>query len=202
MNRRFVWILLAVFLSLCLPLVASSMAQTSTTAPSVLTRRVHFGGVARDLSRIPLTGVVGLTLARWGEQISGSALWVETQNVTADGNSHYTAFLRSRKPDGLPAEVFTSEQSRCLSVQVSGQPEQTRVLFVSAPYALKAGYSETLGGFPDSAFVLAASPQGSAALMPIARIATAHSSAEVGSAAASHANACSTTASELNDHVK
>jgi len=43
-----------------------------------------------------------------------------------------------------------------VGVQISGQAEQPRVLLVSAPYALKAGDAETIGGLPPSAFVLAA----------------------------------------------
>jgi hypothetical protein len=42
-------------------------------------------------------------------------------------------------------------------VAVEGQAEQPRVLLVSAPYALKAGDAETLGGLPASAFLLAGS---------------------------------------------
>jgi len=111
-----------------------------------------------------MTGVVGITFALYSEPTGGAALWLETQNVTADNNGHYTALLGSTKPEGLPAELFTSEQARWVGVQVSGQPEQPRVLLVSAPYALKAGDAETVGGLPPSAFVLAApSSSGSAA---------------------------------------
>lgn len=45
----------------------------------------------------------------------------------------------------------------------SGQVEQSRVLLVSAPYALKAGDAETVGGLPPSAFMLTAPYTGSAA---------------------------------------
>ena len=48
-------------------------------------------------------------------------------------------------------------------MQVSGQAEQPRVLLVSAPYALKAGDAETIGGLPPSAFLLAR-PQASQGL--------------------------------------
>jgi len=55
---------------------------------------------------------------------------------------------------------------------VQGQGEQPRVLLVSAPYALKAGDAETLGGLPLSAFLLAAPTSAStapaAATMPAA----------------------------------
>src|SRR4029077_12251658 len=43
----------------------------------------------------------------------------------------------------------------------SGQEEQRRVLLLSVPYALKAADSETLGGLPASAFVLAVPANGS-----------------------------------------
>jgi hypothetical protein len=133
-----------------------TFAQTSTQTTSALPRLVRFGGTAKDLNGSPLTGVVGITFALYSEQSGGAPLWLETQNVTADNNGHYTALLGSTKPDGLPAELFTSEQARWVGVQVSGQADQPRVLLVSAPYALKAGDAETIGGLPPSAFVLAA----------------------------------------------
>ena len=81
---------------------------------------------------------------------------LETQNVSPDRNGHYTAMLGSASSHGLPPEIFTAGEAHWLGVQVSGQAEQPRVLLVSAPYALKAGDAETLGGFPASAFMLAA----------------------------------------------
>ena len=69
--------------------------------------------------------------------------------------------MGTTKPEGLPANLFTSEQAHWVGVQVEGQPEQPRVLLVSSPYALKAGDAETIGGLPPSAFVLAAPAPGS-----------------------------------------
>jgi hypothetical protein len=144
------------FLSLVVSATPLTFAQTSTQTVSALPRLVRFGGTAKDLNGSPLTGVVGITFSLYTEQTGGAALWLETQNITADNNGHYTALLGSTKPDGLPADLFNSEQARWVGVQVSGQAEQPRVLLVSAPYALKAGDAETIGGFPPSAFVLAA----------------------------------------------
>lgn len=138
------------------------MAQTSAQTASELPRLVRFGGTVKDLNGSPLTGVVGVTFAFYSEQNGGAALWLETQNVTADSNGRYTALLGSMVPEGLPADLFTSEQARWVGVQVSGQAEQPRVLLASAPYALKAGDAETIGGLPPSAFVLANSSQGAA----------------------------------------
>jgi hypothetical protein len=153
MNRRFAS--LALCLSLCLPLVPLGFGQTPTETVSALPRLVRFGGTVKDLNGNRQTGVVGITFALYSEQTGGAALWIETQNVNADNNGHYTALLGSTKPDGLPAELFNSEQARWVGVQVSDQAEQPRALLVSAPYALKAGDAETIGGLPPSAFVMA-----------------------------------------------
>ncbi len=144
------------FLSLSLSLAQLAVAQTTTETASALPRLVRFGGTVKDLNGTPLTGVVGITFALYSEQTGGAALWLETQNITADSNGHYTVLLGSTKPDGLPTDLFTTEQARWVGVQVSGQAEQPRVLLVSAPYALKAGDAETVGGLPALAFVLAA----------------------------------------------
>ena len=136
----------------------AAAATTTTTVP----RLVRFSGTAKDLNGNPLTGVVGITFALYTEQTGGASLWLETQNVQADANGHYTALLGSTTTEGLPAEIFTSEQARWVGVQISGQAEQPRVLLVSAPYALKAGDAETVGGLPASAFVLANSAQAGA----------------------------------------
>jgi hypothetical protein len=144
------------FVSLVSLTVSQTSTQTSTQTASALPRLVRFGGTVKDLNGNPMTGVVGITFAFYSEKTGGSPLWLETQNATADGTGHYTVLLGSTKPEGLPAELFTSEQARWVGVQVSGQPEQPRVLLVSAPYALKAGDAETIGGLPPSAFVLAA----------------------------------------------
>jgi hypothetical protein len=146
------------FFSLLLSLVPLTVAQTTAGTASALPHLVRFGGTVKDLNGNALTGVVGITFTLYSEQSGGAALWIETQNVTADSNGHYVALLGSTTSAGLPAEIFTSEQARWVGVQVSGQAEQARVLLVSAPYALKAGDAETIGGLPPSAFVLAVPP--------------------------------------------
>jgi hypothetical protein len=147
---------IVVFLPLVLSLTQLTVAQTTTQTASALPRLVRFGGTVKDLNGNALTGVVGITFAFYSEKTGGAPLWLETQNATADGTGHYTVLLGSTRPEGLPAELFTTEQARWVGVQVSGQAEQARVLLVSAPYALKAGDAETIGGLPPSAFVLAA----------------------------------------------
>ncbi|MGC1474934.1 MAG: hypothetical protein WA804_03760, partial [Terriglobales bacterium] len=96
---------MAVWLSLVVSLTPLVVAQTSSQTASALPRLVRFGGTVKDLNGNPLTGVVGITFAFYSEQSGGAALWLETQNVTADNTGRYTALLGSTKPDGLPAEL-------------------------------------------------------------------------------------------------
>jgi hypothetical protein len=150
--KRYQTLLFAV---ICLSPVQLTIAQTSSETASALPRLVRFGGTVTEPNGKPLAGVAGITFTLYSEQTGGAPLWMETQNITADANGHYTALLGATQSGGLPAELFTSEQAHWVGVQVQGQPEQPRVLLVSAPYALKAGDAETIGGLPPSAFVLA-----------------------------------------------
>src|SRR5580692_6118799 len=117
------------FGALCLLLASATFAQTPTA--STLPRLVRFGGAARNPDGSARTGVVGITFALYAEQTGGAPLWQETQNITADANGHYSALLGATKPDGLPAELFTSEQAHWVGVQLQGQPDQPRALLVS-----------------------------------------------------------------------
>lgn len=139
--------------------IQAQQVATSSNGPTALPRLVRFSGTARDIDGNPLTGVVGITFALYSDESGGAALWLESQNVQADANGRYTVLLGASKPDGLPTDMFTSEQARWVGIQISGQTEQPRVLLVSAPYALKAGDAETVGGLPASAFVLASPDQ-------------------------------------------
>src|SRR6267378_5197604 len=141
-------------------LVASLVAQSQTAQiPSTsaqVPRLVKVSGVLNDSTGKALTGIVGVTFALYKDQEGGAALWLETQNVRADGNGRYSVSLGGSEPEGLPADLFAAGQARWLGVQASGQSEQPRILLLSVPYALKAADAETLGGLPASAFILAA----------------------------------------------
>ena len=182
MNRRFALLLLLLSVLLNLSSANLTFAQTPGTTESALPRLVRFSGTAKDLNGNPLSGVIGVTFALYTGQTGGAPLWLETQNVTADSNGHYAVLLGSTHPDGLPAELFTSEQAHWVGVQISGQEEQSRVLLVSAPYALKAGDAETIGGLPPSAFVLAAPPSHSSAPSPANEHAATQSAPQASSA--------------------
>jgi hypothetical protein len=148
-------LLLAVLLSPFISFAQTPSGQlgvpsTSTDVPKL----VRFSGTAMDETGKPFTGVLGVTFSLYKDQQGGAPLWVETQNVQADANGHYTTLLGSASVEGVPLSLFSSGEAQWLGVQVQGQPAQPRVLLVSVPYALKAHEAETLSGKSISDFVL------------------------------------------------
>jgi hypothetical protein len=140
----------AIFLTLAL--VSSVSAQTDTNIQKQIPHYIRFSGVIQSKAG---ASVAGVTFALYKDQQGGAPLWVETQNVQTDQAGHYSVLLGSTKGEGLPADVFLSNDAQWLGIKPEGGDELPRVLLVSVPYALKAGDAETLGGRPLSAFLLA-----------------------------------------------
>jgi hypothetical protein len=136
-------------------LIAVSPAQeASTTAvPNLIN---YSGTVILPGGPGGSSKVVGVTFAIYRQEEGGAPLWLETQNVMPDSSGHYSVLLGSTKAEGIPADLFHTQEQRWLGVQVQGEAEQRRVLLASVPYAVKAGDAQTVGGLPASAFVLAA----------------------------------------------
>jgi len=144
MNRRVLLVVAVTLFSLNL------ISQQTANVPRLL----RYGAAVKSADGTPRTGVVGVMFSLYTEQQGGTALWTELQNVTLDASGQYTVLLGSQHSEGVPAELFTTNEARWLGIQVEAEPEQARVLLVSVPYALKAGDAETLGGKPVSAFLL------------------------------------------------
>jgi hypothetical protein len=156
--------------------------QTVATDTNVIVPPlVNFSETLTDTNGRPRTSDVAVTFSLYSEQTGGAALWMETQNVEPDSRGHYTVMLGSTSSSGLPADIFVSGEAHWLGVQAQGQEEQPRVLLVSAPYALKAGDAQTLGGLPASAFVLAAAPSGAATSTAAAASTSAAATASISS---------------------
>lgn len=153
MHRISTFVTIALFSTMA---AAQQRAQTTPVVP----RFVSYSGHAFDAQKKPIAGGVGATFAIYRDEEGGAPLWLETQTVQADGKGNYTVELGATKTEGLPLDLFSSRESRWLGVTISGQEEQHRVLLLSVPYALKAADSETLGGLPASAFMLAAPASG------------------------------------------
>ena len=115
----------------------SSSAQVSTTktraGSDLVPRLIKFSGTVKDEAGKPMSGILGMTFALYKEDEGGSPLWLETQNVQADANGHFTALLGSATADGVPLSLFSSAEVHWISTQIEGQPEQRRVLLLSVP---------------------------------------------------------------------
>jgi hypothetical protein len=144
-----------VFLLCAFGAQAQEASSTTSTQTAAVPHLVRFTGGVKDANGQPKGGVAGVTFSLYKDDQGGVPLWIETQNVQLDSSGRYSVMLGATKADGVPADLFTSGEARWLGVQPAGQAEQTRVLLLSVPYALKAGDASTLGGLPPSAFVLA-----------------------------------------------
>src|ERR1700685_286712 len=152
-----------------LALVVSLAAQTASGSPtsSQVPPLIQLSNVASDEGGNSLSGVVSITFSLYAGQRGGQPLWIETQNnVQLDATGHYSVQLGITKPSGVPTTLFTTAEARWLGVRIAEQAEQSRVLLLSVPYALKAGDAATIGGLPPTAFVLAAPPSGVAPAYP------------------------------------
>ena len=150
-NSRPVLNLMASLVLIAGIVTACAAQQTNSVVPTLM----NFSGTLIDANSKPLTNTVGVTFYLYKDEQGGSPLWMETQNVTPDKNGHYTVALGSTTSQGLPTSLFASGEARWLGVQTQGQAEQSRMLLLSVPYALKAGDAQTVGGLSPSAFVLA-----------------------------------------------
>jgi len=155
MVRIRVWIGFSLLLLSCaVPALAQQPAGSA--ANPLVPPLVSFSGSLADLNGKPLSGTVGVTFFLYKDQQGGSPLWIETQNVQSDKSGHYSVMLGSTTSSGLPSDIFVAGEARWLGVQPQGQAEQSRVMLLSVPYALKAADAQTFGGLPPSAFVLTA----------------------------------------------
>ena len=152
--------------SLVLPALAQQ-PSTAVASNAVVPPFTKFSGNLTDINGKPVTGVTGVTFSLYKDAEGGVPLWIETQNVHADKNGHYTIDLGASKSQGLPSDLFSSGQARWIGVQAQGQSEKPRVLLMSVPYALKAMDAETLGGQPASAFLQASQGQQNGIIPPI-----------------------------------
>jgi hypothetical protein len=150
--------LLSLALLMFVPVVCSGQCTTAggDACKEGVPRFVKFNGILKNVP-VYQGGIVAIRFVIYGDATGGTPLWQEVQNTALDSQGHYEVMLGIAS-EGIPMELFTSGEPRWLSVQalLPGAEEQSRVLLVSVPYALKAADAQTLGGLPPSAFMKAA----------------------------------------------
>src|SRR6516165_2258484 len=145
---------------LSLATVTLAAAQPpAPTAKTSLPRVIRIAGTLPTTIGAP-SPTETITFAIYAEETGGTPIWQETQAVIVDRTGAYNALLGATVPDGLPLEIFTTNDARWLSIHLEGANalDQPRVLIASVAYALRAADADTLGGRPASAYALAGPP--------------------------------------------
>ena len=164
--RRFVRAILLSLLAFCSFVIASD--SQSTAQDRQIPHLIRFHGTLLNADGSARSGVAGLLFSLYTEEMGGAALWTEVQNVTVDASGSYTVLLGNEHADGVPSDLFTTNDARWLGVQVVSEGEQPRILLVSVPYALKARDTELLSGHPASDFLMRTSLPSSSFWQPTA----------------------------------
>lgn len=140
---------------------SNTPTATLTTVPRAMRVTTSFQP-ADGSSAAP---VEGATVAIYRDEIGGSPLWQETVNFKLGSDGKYSALVGAQSADGIPLDLFTTDEPRWLGIQFNraGEVEQARLRLASVPYALKAADAETLGGHPASDYVLSPTPAGTSA---------------------------------------
>jgi hypothetical protein len=73
--------------------VAVNAQNGGPSSTAVVPQLVKFSGSATNDQGKLVTGIVGITFSIYNAQEGGAPLWMETQNVQADGRGNYTVQL-------------------------------------------------------------------------------------------------------------
>jgi hypothetical protein len=128
--------------------VDATTAAAITPAP-VVPQQVRFTGTLPTRNGDTVEAVFRIYAASEG----GEPLWTETQQIAVAQDGSYSVLLGSASAKGLPQAVFGSGQARWVAVAVERGEEEPRIPLASAPYAMKAGDAQTLGGLSAQSFV-------------------------------------------------
>ena len=146
-------------------IVSLATVTHAAAQPPETSTHASFPRVIRIAGTLPMpvgapSSTETVTFAIYADETGGTPIWQETQTVIVDRTGAYNALLGATVPDGLPLEIFTTNDARWLSIHLEGANalDQPRVLIASVAYALRAADADTLGGRPASAYALAGPP--------------------------------------------
>jgi hypothetical protein len=91
--------------------MAFSPAQQASTAavPNLIN---YSGNLVLPSGEGVSTKTVGVIFAIYWQQDGGAPLWLETQNVTPDYTGHYSVLLGSTRTEGIPPDLFNTQEQR------------------------------------------------------------------------------------------
>jgi hypothetical protein len=145
-------------------LTASNTMQGQVGGQVSIPRLLIYRGSTRDLVGHSKQGVNGMTFSLYDGASGGAPQWMETQNVTVDSQGNYSIVLGITKPDGVPADIFSSGLTRWLGIRLEHNVESPRVVLASVPFAFHASAADSLASHTASEYVLAQQLQTSSGL--------------------------------------
>jgi hypothetical protein len=131
---------------------SSAHALSPPLRESVYVQRLFkFSGNLNQTQRGVTGGTVALHFKMYNQPYGGSPYWQETQSVHPDAEGGYTVLLGETTMGGLPTDIVAPGGIHWLGVQVSGQPEQPRMLLVEMPPPFKPDPVSAISSASESA---------------------------------------------------
>lgn len=111
-------------------------------------KKINYQGFLRDSNTAaPLTGPHSVVFRIYDVETLGTALWTESQPVTADTAGVFSVILGSVTPIDI-----SFNGPMWLEVEVDSEVLSPRRELVSVPYAFHAADSDSLGGLPSGSY--------------------------------------------------
>jgi hypothetical protein len=120
--------------------LAAAPAATPASAEIDRSRVLNFKGVLKDRDGNRLKGTVGVLFAIYEQKEGGAPVWQEVQNVELNDRGVFTAQVGSTNEEGIRPEMFSSEKTLWMGMQVlqPGEAERPRIRLVTGPDGLRA----------------------------------------------------------------
>ncbi|MCU1286288.1 MAG: hypothetical protein JWO13_2638 [Acidobacteriales bacterium] len=96
-----------------------------------------------------------VTFSLYNNESDSSPVWQEIQIVVSHPGSYNHIALVGATTNGVPADVFSSQNAHWLGIKCNGEVEMTRTILTATSYSVHSANSDSLGGKPASAYALA-----------------------------------------------
>jgi len=129
----------------------SNISANTSEGSAILHSVVRWSGTLPQASGRTIT----LHFSVYANQTGGAPLWTESQNVSVQADGHYSVLLGAATTQGLPPDLFPSDQLRWIETSLATTVENgtsqkladgPRSLIAAVPYALRSMDTDTLGG--------------------------------------------------------
>ena len=134
--RRLAITVLALLAAIAVMPLEKASAQIQSAVPTL----IPISGVLKTTDGQPRSGTVLVVVSLYDNKDDSAPRWIEQQAVTPDVQGRYTSQFGATREEGLPTDLFTGPvPTRWIGVTVENEPEQPRMMLVSAPVRGESG---------------------------------------------------------------